>query len=242
MRYHHYAYRTEQTYCDWILRYIKFHGSKTHLGIWVKKEIEAFLSALATRGKVAASTKRQAFNALMFLYSEVLNKPIKEKISPIKAKRHWRPPVVMTQEEVEKLLAQMSGTHALMAKLLYGGGLRLMECIRLRVHDLDFAKSKVYLRGAKGGKDRVTLFPNSIHEELRIHLAKVKQLHEKDLADGFGEVYLPGALSRKYRNAAREFGWQYVFPAKNLSEDPRSGMIRRHHVLESGLQKAEKWQ
>jgi integron integrase len=205
-----------------------------------KMEIEQFLSYLVSNKNVAASTQRQALNALIFLYKHVLDISIDDELEPIRSKRHPHLPVVLTQEEVKSILSQMQGVHLLMTKLLYGGGLRLMECIRLRVGDLDFTRSKIYVRNGKGGKDRITLFPKSIHDDLRIHLSKVKELHNKDLAKGFGEVYLPNALTEKYTSAAKEFSWQYVFPAKNLSKDPRTNIIRRHHVLESGLQKAVK--
>jgi site-specific recombinase XerD len=155
LRYHHYSYRTEQTYCDWIIRFIKFHGSQTHPKDMGKSEIEAFLSHLATHLKVAASTQRQALNAIVFLYHRVLDTPIGDNIAPVKAKKLRRPPVVMTKTEVRQVLDQMTGTHLLMAKVMYGGGLRLMECLRLRVMDLDFAKAQIYVRG-KGGKDRLT--------------------------------------------------------------------------------------
>lgn len=240
LRYHHYAYRTEQTYCEWILRYVKFHGGKTHPNVMGKKEVEGFLSHLATQGKVSASTQRQALNAIVFLYREVLDLPLEGQISPVRAKRHSRVPVVMTQGEVQRVLGEMKGTHLLMAKLLYGGGLRLMECVRLRVQDLDFERELIYVRAAKGGKDRTTLLPKAIHEEISRHTERVRRLHEEDLEKGYGEVYLPEGLRRKYRGAAKEFRWQYVFPSKKLSVDPRTGVTRRHHVLESGLQKAVK--
>ena len=239
LRYHHYSYRTEQTYTEWIIRFIKFHGSRKHPMKMGKPEIEAFLSHLATNRRVAASTQRQALNALIFLYRHVLDKPIEDKIAPVKAKSRRRPPVVLTKNEVRQVFNQMRGTHLLMAKIMYGGGLRLMECLRLRVMDLDFAKAQVYVRG-KGGKDRLTILPPSINKELEKHLSRIKKLHEADLDAGHGKVYLPEALARKYRNAAREYRWQYVFPAKKLSKDPRSDVFRRHHVLESGLQKAVK--
>ena len=188
---------------------------------------------------MAASTQRQALNALVFLYNHVLDKPIGDDIAPVKAKKRRRPPVVMTKTEVRQVLNQMKGTHLLMAKVMYGGGLRLMECLRLRVMDLDFAKAQVYVRG-KGGKDRLTTLPPSIYGDLEAHLSRVENLHKADLEAGYGDVYLPEALARKYRSASREYRWQYVFPAKNLSKDPRSDMFRRHHVLESGLQKAVK--
>jgi integron integrase len=240
MRYHHYAYRTEQTYCDWILRYIKFHGGKTHPNLMGKEHIDGFLSHLATDGLVSASTQRQALNAIVFLYRHVLDRPIEEQIEQVKAKRHARPPVVMTIPEVQQVMSHISGSHLLMAKMLYGCGLRLMECVRLRVQDLDFERGLVYVRGAKGGKDRTTLFPKSIQEQLKHHIERVRKLHQEDLASGFGEVYLPASLSRKYPGASRDYRWQYVFPSKNLSTDPRTGVKRRHHVLESGLQKAVK--
>ncbi len=238
-RYQHYSYRTEQTYCDWIMRFIKFHGSQTHPKDMGKSETEAFLSHLATNRKVAASTRRQALNALVFLYKYVFDMPIGDNIAPVKARKRRRLPVVMTKSEISQVLNQMKGTHLLMAKVMYGGGLRLMECLRLRVMDLDFAKSQVYIRG-KGGKDRLTTLPPSIYDDLKAHLLRVKKLYEADLDAGYGDVYLPEALARKYRNASREYRWQYVFPAKKLSKDPRSDTFRRHHVLESGLQKAVK--
>ena len=238
LRYHHYAYRTEKTYCDWIVRYIKFHKCKTHPQNMGKAEIEAFLSHLATEENVSASTQRQAFNAIIFLYREVLDMPIEGQIEPVRSKRFKQPPVVMIQDEVKRVFGHMHGTHLLMARLLYGGGLRLMECIRLRIQDLDFESNKIYLRAAKGGKDRITLFPKSIQEDLRIHIEKVKNIHETDLKEGYGETFLPHALARKYPNAVKDFRWQYVFSSKKRSKDPRTGTTRRHHILESGLQKA----
>jgi len=240
LRYHHYAYRTEQTYCDWIVRYIKYFGAKKHPQDMGKTEIDAYLSHLATERKVSASTQRQALNAIIFLYRHVLDQPIAEQIEPTRAKRHPRPPVVMTKNEVRRVLAQMQGIHLLMAKMLYGAGLRLMECIRLRVKDLDFERKLIYVRSAKGNKDRNTLFPKSIQLEMRHQLEKVKRSHDEDLVQGYGRVYLPEALARKYPHAAQEFRWQYMFPAKKRSVDPRTRIERRHHVLESGLQKAVK--
>ena len=240
LRYHHYAYRTEQTYCDWIVRYIKYFGAKKHPQDMGKTEIDAYLSHLATERKVSASTQRQALNAIIFLYRHVLDQPIAEQIEPTRAKRHPRPPVVMTKNEVRRVLAQMQGIHLLMAKMLYGAGLRLMECIRLRVKDLDFERKLIYVRSAKGNKDRTTLFPKSIQLEMRHQLEKVKRSHDEDLVQGYGRVYLPEALARKYPHAAQEFRWQYMFPAKKRSVDPRTRIERRHHVLESGLQKAVK--
>jgi len=240
LRYHHYAYRTEQTYCDWIARFIRFFNSQKHPKDMGKKEIEAFLSHLAVKEKVAASTQRQALNAIVFLYKRVLHIPVDDKLEPVKAKRHRRPPVVMSQNEVTNVLNQLQGKHLLMAKLLYGSGLRLMECIRLRVQDLDFERNIIYVRGAKGGKDRTTIFPQSLQANLKSQVATVEKIHKDDLTQGYGEVYLPGAFARKTPTAAKSFGWQYVFPSRTRSTDPRSGKVRRHHVLESGLQKAVK--
>jgi integron integrase len=240
LRYHHYAYRTEQTYCDWIVRYIKFHGGKKHPADMGKAEIEAFLSHLATQRKVSASTQRQALNAIVLLYRDVLDKPVEEQLEPVRAKRRPKLPVVMTQHEVKRVLSRMKGNHLLMARLLYGSGLRLMECIRLRVKDLDFERNLIYIRAAKGNKDRVTIFPKAIQRDMRLQVERVKELHDEDISRGYGEVYMPEALARKYPGAAREFRWQYVFPARKLSKDPRSGTLKRHHVLESGLQKAVK--
>lgn len=240
LRYHHYAYRTEMTYCQWILRYIRHYGGQTHPKTMGHTQVEAFLSHLTSQENVAASTQRQALNALMFLYREVLDKPIEGEMAPIRSKKKPSLPTVLTIEEVQKVFWQMTGTHLLMAKLLYGSGLRLMECIRLRIKDVDFNQNKLFVRAGKGGKDRVTLLPTNIHDELKAHIDRVIELHHDDLIQGFGEVYLPHAFDRKTPNAARETGWQYVFPAKKRSIDPRSNKERRHHVLESGLQKAVK--
>lgn len=240
LRYHHYAYRTEVTYCQWILRYIHYYGGKTHPREMGKQQVEAFLSNLVSQGNVAPSTQRQALNALVFLYREVLDIPIEGEMMPIRSKKKIHPPTVLTQEEVQSMFLKMNGIHLLMAKLLYGAGLRLMECIRLRIQDVDFGQNKIYVRGGKGGKDRLSVLPQNIRDELRSHIDRVILQHHEDLVEGFGEVYLPNALERKYPNAAREMGWQYVFPAKKRSIDPRSGREMRHHVLETGLQKAVK--
>jgi integron integrase len=239
LRYHHYAYRTEQTYCDWIKRYLKHHGYRAHPRELGERDIEHFLSHLATADKVAAATQRQALNAIMFLYRDVLDIEPGD-ISPIRSKRQRKPPTVLTQTEVQQVLSSMSGTHLLMAKLLYGCGLRLMECIRLRVQDVDFGQGRIFVRGGKGGKDRTVVLPESLRLALSEHVERVAELHRQDLREGFGEVFVPESLARKFPNACREPGWQYVFPAKHRSMDPRSGHVRRHHVLESGLQKAVK--
>jgi integron integrase len=239
LRYHHYAYRTEQTYCSWIVRFLRHYGMKRHPRDLGAKEVERFLSHLATKGEVAASTQRQALNAIVFLYRDVLDQEL-GGIEPIRSKKQRKPPTVLTKKEVHDVLSRMQGTHQLMAQLLYGCGLRLMECIRLRIQDVDFGQGRVFVRGGKGNKDRTVVLPEAIRTRLADHIERVEALHKSDLREGFGEVYIPEALARKYTNACRETGWQYVFPAKNRSVDPRSGREMRHHVKESGLQKAVK--
>lgn len=240
LRYHQYAFSTEKTYTQWILRYIYFYNKERHPKDMGEREVERFLSHLASEGKVAASTQKQALNALVFLYRDVLLQPLNNTIAPVRAKRKASPPTVLTSEEVESLFAQMQGTHFLMARLIYGSGMRLMECIRLRVQDLDFGQHILFIRGGKGGKDRTSYLPHSVQAELRLHLEEVRRIHQQDLALGFGEAYLPDALARKMSSAVKDFGWQYVFPSHKRSLDPRSGCERRHHVLESGLQKSVK--
>jgi integron integrase len=231
----HFSIRTEQTYVDWIKRYIFFHG-KRHPNEMAEPEITAFLTHLARAGKVAASTQNQALSALLFLYREVLQQNIGWLDQVERAKRPERLPVVLTKDEVRRLFAHLHGTNRLMAGLLYGSGLRLMECMRLRVKDVDLGYLRVTVRDGKGGKDRITMLPVNAAKPLERHLQKVKAQHEQDLEDGFGSVYLPDALERKYPNAAREWMWQYVFPSSRLSIDARSGVRRRHHVEESSLQ------
>ncbi len=240
LRYYHYALSTEKTYCQWILRYIYFYEKKCHPKDMGAAEVEKFLSHLATHEKVASSTQKQALNAIVFLYRDVLFKPLGDSIAPVRAKNKRHPPTVLTIEEVERVLLSMRGTHLLMAKLIYGSGMRLMECIRLRIQDLDFGNSHIFIRSGKGNKDRTTYLPRIISNELALHIERVKELHKSDLELGLGEVYLPKALARKFRKAASETQWQYVFPARSRSIDPRSKKERRHHVLESGLQKAVK--
>ena len=234
-----YSIRTEQAYVSWIKRYIIFH-KKRHPREMGKPEIEEFLTNLAVNLRVSSSTQNQAFNALLFLYRQVLNQDLPARINATRAKRTQRLPTVMTKQEAQRVIGAMSGTHRLMAKLLYGSGLRLMECVRLRVKDVDFQMNKLMVRSGKGFRDRVTLLPESVKPSLKEHLVYTRSIHEKDLAQGNGHVYLPHALARKYPNAQREWGWQYVFPAKSLSADPRTGEIRRHHFHENSLQKAVK--
>jgi integron integrase len=239
LRVKHYSIRTEQTYIDWIKRYIFFHGKRHPKGMGAS-DIESFLTHLAVAGKVSASTQNQAKSALLFLYREVLEiqLPWLDKVTQAKAPK--RLPVVLTISEVQSVLSRLSGTHALIASLLYGGGMRLMEAVRLRVKDVDFARHEILVREGKGFKDRVTMLPEAVVAPLKAHLVKVKALHNEDMAEGFGEVYLPFALDKKYPKAGREWGWQYCFPSKNLSIDPRSGKTRRHHVDEKGVQRAVK--
>lgn len=239
IRFKHYSLRTEETYCDWIKRFILFHGKK-HPRDMAEVELTAFLTHLAVEGKVAASTQNQALSALLFLYREVLKQEIGWLDQVERARKPARLPVVLTQEEAGRLLGGMNGTPKLMALLLYGSGLRLMECVRLRVKDVDFSYNQILVREGKGFKDRVTLLPESVKEPLRLHLVKVKAQHEQDLADGFGRVHLPFALERKYPNAHRAWAWQYVFPSSRISTDPRSGQEQRHHVAENVLQIAVK--
>jgi integron integrase len=236
LRLKHYSIRTEGSYVNWIRRYILFHG-KRHPNEMGSAEVEAFLTHLAVKGNVAASTQNQALSALLFLYRDMLHKDL-GPIDALRAKKPKRLPTVLTKEEVRRVLGHLSGTHQLMAKLLYGSGLRLMECLRLRVKDIDFAQRAIVVRDGKGDQDRVTMLPDSLIAPLQEHLQYVKRLHEEDLTKGHGAVYLPYALERKYPNANREWIWQYAFPSGRLSVDPRSGVVRRHHLDESGLQRA----
>jgi integron integrase len=238
LRYHHYADRTEQTYGQWILRYIHYFGGKTPPNRLGATEVERFLSHLATEGQVSASTQRQALNALVFLYRDVLHTPLASEIAPVRSKRHQRPPPVRTQAEGQRLLAAMTGRHALMARRLYGGGLRLLEGLRLRIQDVDFGQNLICVRGAKGGTDRTSLLPRHLRAAWPTPSAAVNARHHQDLEAGCGAVYLPEALARQSPQAARETGWQWVFPARARSLDPRSARERRHHGRESGLQQA----
>ena len=239
LRTRHYSIRTERAYVDWIKRFIWFHGRR-HPRELGASEVEAFLSHLAVAREVSASTQNQAKSALLFLYREVLEIELPWLDNVTQAKTPQRMPVVLTVAEVQRVLARLEGTVWLMASLLYGTGLRLMECVRLRVKDMDFERLEIVVRDGKGGKDRVTMLPGRLVAPLQAHLERVRRLHEEDLAAGYGEVYLPHALARKYPNAAREWGWQYVFPSRNLSVDPRSGVTRRHHADEKALQRAMK--
>jgi integron integrase len=239
IRTRHYSIRTEQAYVDWIRQFILFHNKRnpTDMG---KSEIEAFLTHIAVDRNVAASTQNQAFSALLFLYREVLERELPWLDDVTRAKKPARLPVVLTNMEVGRLLRQLTGMKYLMASLLYGSGLRLLECLRLRVHDIEFDMRQIIVRNGKGGKDRVTVLPDPVIEPLKRQIEQVRIIHEADSSGGFGEVYLPFALKRKYPNAAKAIGWQYLFPADNRSCDPRSGKTRRHHAGEGVLQRAVK--
>ena len=230
---------TEQSYARWVKRYVRFHEMR-HPDEMGTKEVREFLVHLATERDVAASTQNQALAALLFLYRNVLNRELGELGEIPSAKRPSRLPTVFTREEARAVLGKLKGRHRIMASLLYGSGLRLMELLRLRVKDVDFDGHQLFVRDGKGAKDRATILPDSVVETLRRHLERVKQLHEEDLARGFGSVHLPKALARKYPNAPKEWAWQYVFPSGQLSTDPRSGERRRHHLSPSSLQKAVK--
>ena len=241
MRLRHYSIHTERTYCDWIKRYIRYHDMTSRQDlIDGEARIESFLTHLAVDKDVAPSTQNQAMNALVFLYKHVLKQSLDQEINAVRANRKITIPVVMTREEVAQIIALMEGVPQLVVKLLYGSGLRIMEAARLRVQDIDYNFKQITVRSGKGAKDRITTFPISVIPLLQNHLAKVRVIHNRDLEQGYGEVYLPNALARKYPNAAKEWNWQYVFPARNISVDPRGGKVRRHHVDPSVINKAIK--
>ena len=229
IRTRHYSLHTEEAYVQWVKRYVLFHN-KRHPAEMGEAEIAQFITHLAVKERVAASTQNQALCALLFLYREVLGRDMEAVPDIVWAKRPQRLPTVLTQNEIRALLSHLSGSAWLMANLLYGAGLRQSECLRLRVQDIDFEANQLLVRDAKGNKDGVTVLPQKVKAALSEHLVKVKKLHESDLRQGYGTVYLPHALSRKYKNANREWRWQYVFPASHLSVDPRSGIKQRHHL------------
>ena len=239
LRVKHYSLRTEKTYIDWIRRYIYFQG-KRHPKDMGAEEVEEFLSHLAVERSVSASTQNQAKSALLFLYKEVLQIELPWLDHITQAKVPKRLPVVLTRAEVQSVLARLDGTIWIIASLLYGTGMRLMEVLRLRVKDVDFSRHEILVREGKGFKDRVTMLPEVVIPPLKEHLSKVKILHDEDMARGYGEVSMPFALDKKYPGAGRSWGWQYVFPSKNLSVDPYSGKIRRHHADEKSIQRAVK--
>ena len=225
IRARHYSLRTEEAYVAWIRRFILFHDKRHPLEM-AEPEINAFVTHLAVAGSVGASTQTQALSALIFLYRNVLQKPLPDLDTVIRAKRPGRLPTVLTRSEVRRILARMDGTPRLVATLLYGTGMRLLECLRLRVKDLEFGNNRIVVRDTKGGEDRVVPFPIVARAELPSWLARVKRIHQADLAGGFGSVYLPDAIARKFPGAEREWGWQYVFPGEHRSHDPRGGEKR----------------
>lgn len=239
IRARHYSRRTEKTYVAWVRRYIFFHG-KRHPAEMGAAEVTRFLTSLAVDGNVAASTQNQALSALLFLYREVLEQDLPWLDNVVRAKGAQRLPVVLTRAEVRAVLQQLQGTPRLMVLLMYGAGLRLLECARLRVQDVDFASNQIVVRGGKGDKDRVTMLPGAVKADLARHLHGVKRQHERDLQSGAGWVELPWALARKYPNAGREWAWQWMFPATRFYVDRVTGQRRRHHLHESVLQRAVK--
>lgn len=234
-----YSIRTETAYLYWIKRFILFHD-KTHPSLMDNHHIEKFLTDLAVTHNVAASTQNQALSAIIFLYNEVLKLELDWIKGVKRAKKPTKLPVVFSINEIKSILCRLQGHHQLAAELLYGSGLRLMECLRLRIGDIDFDYKRVCVRQGKGAKDRFTILPNSIVPNLQKHIGHIQQLHQEDLANGYGEVYLPDALERKYPSANKELAWQYLFPSKKLSLDKRSNKTRRHHLSEKGLQRAVK--
>ena len=239
IRLRHYSIRTEESYLRWMKQYILFHN-KRHPVDMGEPEVTAFLSHLAVDRQVSSSTQNQALAALLFLYKHVLEQPLDWLDKIQRAKKPERLPLVFTREEVRSILIHLEGSKWIVGSLLYGAGLRLLECLRLRVKDIDFGYNQIVVRDGKGAKDRVTVLPHLVRNPLQRHLVKVKALHELDLSEGFGRVFLPGALARKYPNAPKEWPWQYVFPATKRSPDPRSTEIRRHHIPETVIQKSVK--
>ena len=239
LRVNHYSIRTETAYVGWIRRFIELNGCR-HPRQMGSRELETFLSRLAMEGKVAASTQNQALAAILFLYRDVLRQRLDWMENVVRAKKPQRLPTVLARTEVQALLAQMDGRPRMLASVLYGTGLRLLECLRLRVKDVDFARNEITVRNGKGGKDRRTLLPRSLVEPLQQEIDRAQVLHAQDIAAGFGMVWLPYALERKYRNANREFAWQYVFPALQRSVDPHDDIERRHHVSEGIVSRALK--
>ena len=239
VRARHYSLRTEKAYWYWIRYFVLFHG-KRHPAEMGAAEVTAFLSFLATERNVAAATQNQALSALLFLYKHVLGQALPWLDELVRAQRPVRLPSVLTEAEVRRLLGHMEGGAWLMAALLYGAGLRQIECLSLRVKDIDFAYRQIVVRDGKGARDRATMLPQGVVQALQAHLGKVHALHQRDRKEGFGEVWMPHALARKYRRARFEWAWQFVFPAAHRSEDPESGVVRRHHLHPETLGRAVK--
>ena len=233
----HYSRRTEEAYTNWIKKFVAFHH-KQHPRDMGASEVEAFLTDLAVNGKVSASTQTQALSALLFLYRDVLGIDLPWMDGLVRAKPSQRVPMVLSVNEIHRLMANLEGMYSLMARLIYGSGMRLMECVRLRVKDVDFDRLEVTVREGKGRKDRVTMLPQSLVPELQAHLKKVQVLFDMDRKDDIPGVEMPDALAKKYPNAGKEWGWFWVFPASGLSDDPRTGIHRRHHIYEQNIQRA----
>jgi integron integrase len=239
IRARHFSWRTEKAYIGWIKRFIIFHG-KRHPANLGEVEVTAFLSALATRDAVSSSTQNQALSAILFLYRAVLGKNLEWLEGVVRAKRSVRLPVVLTRDEVRAILGELRGTPWLMTSLMYGAGLRLLECARLRIKDVDFGRLEITVRNGKGGKDRRTMLPVALRGALAAHVERVKRLHDRDLRRRLGSVALPDGIERKYPRAAWEWGWQWVFPAARPYRDPRTGRFQRHHLHETVVQRAMK--
>lgn len=244
MRIKHYSYKTERSYLDWVKRFYDYvinqKGTDVSLYKFGCENVRSFLSYLAINKRVASSTQNQAFNALLLLFREILKIDLKDLGQTVRAKRGPKLPVVLTVEEIQKIFTCVKEQKLLFIQFLYGSGLRLMELVRLRIKDVDFEEGLVFVRSSKGDKDRVTMLPDVIKNDLKLHIERVKNLHQKDIEDGYGEVYLPDALFRKYPNTAKKWGWQYIFPSTKLSVDPRSGKVRRHHINEKSIQNTVK--
>ncbi len=239
IRLRHYSIRTEEAYTLWIRRFIVVHGKRHPLEMGAA-EVAGFLTHLAVEGKVAAATQNQALSALVFLYREVLKANVEEIRDVVRAKKARRLPVVLTPAEVKAVLSQLENPYRVLAELMYGSGLRLLESVRLRVREVDFERREILIRDGKGRRDRVTVLPERAAAALRTQLGIARALHDADLSEGYGSVFLPTALARKYRGADREWRWQYVFPSEKRSRDPRSGAVRRHHLSEAAVQRAVK--
>jgi integron integrase len=242
IRLKHYSIHTETSYCDWIKRFILFHKMQDRKELFKRAEgkIEEFLTHLAIKNNVTASTQNQALNALIFLYKQVLEFELEHRIDAVRANKQPRIPTILTQQEVKNIITLLHDNTQLAVKLLYGSGLRISEVIRLRVQDIDFDYKQIIVHNGKGNKDRITTLSNQILPELKTHLQKVKLIHQQDLKNNDGAVYLPYALAKKYPAAAKEWNWQYIFPARNTAIDPRSNITRRHHIDSSTINKAIK--
>lgn len=236
LRLKHYSYKTEQTYIEWVKRFKAYVGGNCPRDI-VPGDVKDYMAHLAMDKKVSASTQNQAFNSILFFFRHVLERDIGDMADNVRARRGRRLPTVFSVQEVFSIISQLEGTAALMAKLMYGCGLRLNECLRLRVNNVDLDRMTLHIHAAKGDKDRLLPLPVMLKDDLRHQIGRLRDLHEKDIAMGHGEVYMPDALARKYPNASRAQGWQWLFPAKKLSVDPRSGKVMRHHLLDSAFQK-----